>query len=146
MSLALQTKENALAHIFAAVRLIYVTHRDKHYGNLRHCAKPLEALLQEPEASKAIALKCGDETAKVVHDVLAFHQESVRALDNFANAQGSDVNMEAFVPPNTDIDTKLPHVKAFLEQDVDPMLVSQITLHFTQNFVMAGMLHGKPAM
>lgn len=144
MALALSHKEALNAHLYAAMRLIFITHKDQHYGNLRYCAKPLMALMDEPEAASVISLKLGEHVANAAQELLAFHNTVLKELDNYMALYANQDKAPDFKPNITDISAALPQVDAFLKQEIDPMVVSQITLQLNQQFAMAGMLHSKP--
>ena len=144
MSLALTSNEELNAHLYAAIRLIFVSHRDHHYGNLRYCAKPLKSLLDEPEAKSVIALKLGKTVVNAVEDLLVFHNKVLKELDHYMASFSNRQDAPDFKPTHFDIAAALPAIDTFLKQDIDLLEISQITLRLNQQFAMAGMLHSKP--
>ena len=144
MSLALTSNEELNAHLYAAIRLIFVSHRDHHYGNLRYCAKPLKSLLDEPEAKSVIALKLGKTVVNAVEYLLVFHNKVLKELDQYMASFSNRQDAPDFKPTHFDIAAALPAIDTFLKQDIDLLEISQITLRLNQQFAMAGMLHSKP--
>jgi len=140
LSIALMSKDDLNTLIFAAVRLVYVTHRDKHYGNLRYCAQPLQHLISSEEERAVIALKSGDNTLDIIDDMMAYHEEEIVQYNQHLASASSTANVQPY-SSDEEIEQALPNVSEFMCTDVDQLKVSEITLAFSRMFTLSGYLH-----